>query len=1036
MANTFQEFLQQKGVSTQQYKLPEMPQIKEEPKLPFTERKGLVQTIFKPAIELGKDIAYFLEKEKTEKRQEDYRQYMTGKLKITNLPERTKQILANSLDEENPFKNVFEPKSTSQIIGDVLGTALFVLPVGQIGAGVRAISAVKGLAMGGKLVKGFEIAGRGAAVGGAFGVAEALAEKEDTAGFLKDVATGAAFGLGVEFAGVGAVKGVQIAAKGIKNIFSKILSNPVAETTRKFFSSLGGRLQKDFGEEGKDIAERFLTSDRDTLLKVGGKLDKLNEAGFFKLSDKESLMLTDILEGRVKPIPKELEPLAQEARKYKSVEEFVKKGILEKQYPLEGFGNTATKGIALHGTNVPQKVLSEGFKTGEGTFGRGVYLDPLGDRAVASYGGQSGKNILAVEYNFKKPYIVKEVGEKVPSLDLLKKQGYDGVVFQNRTGMGRGIDEIIAFDKLSLKPSQLTDFYTQAVKGIKEVKPEIIPQNLRKSFKVIDEIREEIGQEAQRLGVRIRLKAGIDYPFKPRGNYYPHIVPTEDTLLKGKLREEVLDNALRINKFKTKEEAMEVLDSYLEFVRKEGKGGKFWINYLLETGQAKTADEARGKTLRFFKASRINRSGHLEKAREMDFPFYIQDARKTIPMYLMGTVRRLEEIKQFGLKFEKIESLMGRIARTQGREAGKEIRTIIKKLTGAIETSPQKQKVIGFLKTLQIPKLAFAQILNIGQNINTLLSTDAPTFLKALAWSFTEEGKKNALKSGSILETILRETRKIAGGEEGFGSGFLRYVGFTATEKANRTVATNAGIIYASKTLQKLKRNPLNRVYRTRLEELKINPDEALKKGYLTDNELLMAGQIMSEKTQFRNRPIDLPAFVASPEGKLIFQFKTFAYHQTKLLKDRFLQQIRNNNYSGLARDLMILSTVFPLTGEIIADIRSLITGQERKTEAFDRYLENLITVGGMGILSDTIQSASWGRLSEYILGPAVSSTIVEPIERITKATQRGEMNKGDIKYLLRQTGFGRTFANYLFPNNRKEQETFLDTLIESFEEF
>ena len=74
--------------------------------------------------------------------------------------------------------------------------------------------------------------------------------------------------------------------------------------------------------------------------------------------------------------------------------------------------------------------------------------------------------------------------------------------------------------------------------------------------------------------------------------------------------------------------------------------------------------------------------------------------------------------------------------------------------------------------------------------------------------------------------------------------------------------------------------------------------------------------------------------------------------------------------------------------------------------------------------------------LSEYILGPAVSSTIVEPIERITKATQRGEMNKGDIKYLLRQTGFGRTFANYLFPNNRKEQETFLDTLIESFEEF
>lgn len=127
------------------------------------------------------------------------------------------------------------------------------------------------------------------------------------------------------------------------------------------------------------------------------------------------------------------------------------KGIdLLKQYPLEGKGNTPYKGIALHGTNEKEQIVKGGFKSGEGTFGKGIYLDPLGDRASGYYGSNS-KNIIATEYNFKKPYIVKGVGETPPSPEILKKQGYDGIVFLNRTGVGRGIDEIVAFDNKSIK---------------------------------------------------------------------------------------------------------------------------------------------------------------------------------------------------------------------------------------------------------------------------------------------------------------------------------------------------------------------------------------------------------------------------------------------------------------------------------------------------------------------------------------------------------------------------------------------------------
>lgn len=212
-----------------------------------------------------------------------------------------------------------------------------------------------------------------------------------------------------------------------------------------------------------------------------------------------------------------------------------------------------------------------------------------------------------------------------------------------------------------------------------------------------------------------------------------------------------------------------------------------------------------------------------------------------------------------------------------------------------------------------------------------------------------------------------------------------------------------------------------------------INPDEALARGMLSEDELLRAGQIMAEITQFRARPLDLPALASSPEGKIIFQYKNFAFNQAKFLKDTLKGQLENGDYGGLARDLLILSAIFPMGGEIIADLRSLVTGQKRPTEALDRYFSDLMAVGGFGILSDTIVSAGHGKLAENIVGPTIG-TGVETFERAVKVA-KGRGTEAEIKFLLRQTGFGRTIANYVFPNSRGDQETFLKTLQEVFDE-
>jgi hypothetical protein len=167
----------------------------------------------------------------------------------------------------------------------------------------------------------------------------------------------------------------------------------------------------------------------------------------------------------VSAISKELEPLAQEARKYKSAEEFVRS-----QKPLFRGGGV------------------EGMGTGVGRLGSGTYVST--DKGMADAFAVMNKGTTQEFYpkpdlrilsaDSKEFIKIKEsVGlnywENPPTktaadiiTEKVKKLGYNGVESLDKaTG-------IVIFDKNNLlTKSQLTDFYTQATKGIGEVKPEI-----------------------------------------------------------------------------------------------------------------------------------------------------------------------------------------------------------------------------------------------------------------------------------------------------------------------------------------------------------------------------------------------------------------------------------------------------------------------------------------------------------------------------------------------------------------------------------
>ncbi|MEM5853847.1 MAG: hypothetical protein QW228_05760 [Candidatus Aenigmatarchaeota archaeon] len=603
-----------------------------------------------------------------------------------------------------------------------------------------------------------------------------------------------------------------------------------------------------------------------------------------------------------------------------------------------------------------------------------------------------------------------------------------------------------------------------------------ISQKVEKSFAIIDRLRKEIAQEAQELGVKVRLKKGIEVPFQPRENYFPHYIPSPEKLEKNiALREEILTDVMRRGEFKAREEAEKALQGWIEVAKKEGRVRRdnWFVNYLVKTNQTsqkftpeeleiiekkgikpktkliselstklkQAQDEARGMILRYFKRARMGVRTHLEFAREFHNPFYDPNPERVITRWLMESIPRLEEIKQFGQKSEELNRLLGAISRQFGKEVGIKARQLVDVLFGVTK----ERKMYGeagstlpqTLRVLQIPKLLFSQIINLGQNLNTLLATDLKSFAYGLKSVFTQAGRERAIKTGVTLDKIVNSIAKFEGSKESkFAEMFLRYTGFELTEKINRTIAVNAGVKYAERLFEKLKKNPTDTFARQVLEELGINTAEVLKRGKLLENELLRAGFRIQELTQFRYRPADFPAFYASEFGRLMFQFKSFAYNQTLFLKKQLIDEFSKGRIGRGIRNLLIFSLIFPIGGEVLADIRSLIRGEKRPTNALDRYLSDIFTVGGVGIISDLLESARKKRLAETILGPALGSgteaieTLVSMGERVVKGK---EITPGQVRQVLQffPGPIATTPLYWLFPpeNQPKDRESILETI-------
>ena len=173
-------------------------------------------------------------------------------------------------------------------------------------------------------------------------------------------------------------------------------------------------------------------------------------------------------------IPKELEPLAVEARKYKSAEEFVSDFLKDYKeanlFPAQiKWINDPTalgEGMKLHefidwGSEVK-------FKLGKGWHSKAVEAEVNYYRSLVS---ELNKYAIKDIDNVVLKRLAEKYGKDLYGLEISKP-----IPFKAKSRVKQEIYDLIVNKLEKVKPvSSLTDFYTQATKGIKGVKPEVRP---------------------------------------------------------------------------------------------------------------------------------------------------------------------------------------------------------------------------------------------------------------------------------------------------------------------------------------------------------------------------------------------------------------------------------------------------------------------------------------------------------------------------------------------------------------------------------
>ena len=450
-------------------------------------------------------------------------------------------------------------------------------------------------------------------------------------------------------------------------------------------------------------------------------------------------------------------------------------------------------------------------------------------------------------------------------------------------------------------------------------------------------------------------------------------------------------------------------------IYKRGKGQGLDVGFLDAYFPHNVIQDASGKVASGPMARTApRRFGNLELSRQTDLP-YDKDP-SVLFGYIESANKRIAEAKHFGPQDEILYNLANNTAKEGGDPV--QITKYLDQILGKNQDTAWDKASEGVRSYQTISKLnPGTSVTNLTQSLSTMLKTDVPTTLKSIQRTITnpELAFSNAMKAGEITPEMARVFEDYAG-KGNLAQKWIKMIGMLGTEKVNRVIAVNAGMEYTEKLASKALLGDKAAI--RELERIGLS---------LTDLNPLKGGRNVSLATQFSTAPGELPYAWKTALGKVMTQFKSFAYKQSGFLKDeakRIIIESKNGNFKPLVNALTTYGVAAPIVGEVVADIKSVLTNKKRESKLFskERYVENILAATSFGMF-DMIPAASGQFGASGVIGTVagpMASDIYKGAETITGATSgdKYEQRKAARNVVSTIPVVGKPISNTFIPNS------------------
>lgn len=317
------------------------------------------------------------------------------------------------------------------------------------------------------------------------------------------------------------------------------------------------------------------------------------------------------------------------------------------------------------------------------------------------------------------------------------------------------------------------------------------------------------------------------------------------------------------------------------------------------------------------------------------------------------------------------------------------------------------------------------------QSINTLLNEGVSAWSKAAYDMATDYqgAKKFGTTVGALFGETLQEYHNHITGAPSWISKLFYMPGFSLVRKAGIIHAAVAGRYAAEDAAEEyFKSGGLKRAAELTLKFHGLDPAQILKQsGKLTQDQIDKAAY-NSVNESFPIRDLKTPwIWAQNPTNRLLFLYKNFQFREGKIIQNAIVRGFRGGPVSFL-KTMAILTTAFPIAGEIIGDMSSLATGHGLDRDktikhwtgnpAADLIIDDMAHVAGFGIGYSIARSTGYMQLAQWLLGPVVGM-IPEAATDIISAA-KGKPRPLERSLTRRVPVIGSALTNTLLPPEQK----------------